>query len=73
MYFESFRVGIVTLLVFQAKKIPNTSSNPWYVNTSEKKYALYLQVHWYNAWMITTWWANLCDPWLSQAAKQLIM
>ena len=37
MYFESFRVGIVTLRVSQAKKIPNSSSNPWYVNTNKKK------------------------------------
>ena len=36
MSFESFRVGIVTLRVSQAKKIPNSSSNPWYVNTNQK-------------------------------------
>ena len=36
MYFESFRVGIVTLRVSQAKKIPNSSSNPKYVNTNKK-------------------------------------
>ena len=50
MYFESFRAGRVTLSVSQAKKIPNNSSDPWYVNTTaKKKDALYLQVHWYNA------------------------
>ena len=37
MYFESFRVGIVTLRVSQAKKIPNNSRNPWYEKTTEKK------------------------------------
>ena len=62
MYFESFRVGMVTLRVSQAKKIPNSSSNPWYVNTNEKKYALYLQVHWYNAWIITTWYSRWASP-----------
>ena len=36
MYFESFRLGIVTLRVSQAKKIPNSSSNPKYVNTNKK-------------------------------------
>ena len=64
MYFESFRAGRVTLSVSQAKKIPNNSSDPWYVNTTaKKKNALYLQVHLYNARMITTWysrWASAC-------------
>ena len=37
MYFESLRVGTVTLRVFQAKKIPNNNCKPWYVKTTEKK------------------------------------
>ena len=35
MYFESFRAGIVTLRVSQTKVVPNNSSNPWYVNTTD--------------------------------------
>ena len=60
MYLESFRAGRVTLSVSQAKKIPNNSSNSWYVNTTAKtkQYAWYLQVHWYNGWMITTWYSR---------------
>lgn len=41
-------------------KIPNNCNDPWYVKAckhdrKKKRHALYLQVHWYNAWMITRW------------------
>lgn len=54
MYRESFRAGMVTLRVSQARKSPNSRRIPLQPNNTPRKYVLYLQVHWNNAGIMIT-------------------